>query len=69
MYIRIRRFTKRQFQSRDSEGPDICFMIVTRLLDDFGCHPKRGAYEGILLRHRGGELSRDAEICEFDLSI
>jgi hypothetical protein len=66
--IGIWRLAVCQLQRGDAERPDICFAVVSRLLDDLGRHPERGAYECILLGHGCGELARDAEIRELYLT-
>ena len=49
--------------------PDVSFVIIARLLDDFRGHPEGCADEGVLLGHCGGELAGDAEVCKLDLSV
>jgi hypothetical protein len=69
MNVRIWWLAIRQLQRRDTEGPDIRFAVVSRLLDDLWRHPKRRAHKRVLLRHRRRKLARDAKIRQLDLSI
>jgi hypothetical protein len=58
-----------QLQSSDAKRPDIGFVVIARLLDDFGCHPEGSSHKCVLLGHGGGELSRNTKVGQLDLSI
>ena len=53
----------------DAETPDVGLGVVRGdALDDFGCHPIRGAREGVPLAGRGGEEGGDAKVADHDLA-
>lgn len=69
MDIRIRRLAVGQLKCSDTERPDISLVVVARLLNNFGSHPKRRADKSVLLGHCGRELPRDTKIGQFNLAI
>ena len=58
-----------EFERGDTKGPDVGFMVVARLLDNFRGHPEGSSDKRVLLRHCRRELARDAKIGQFDLTI
>lgn len=62
-------FSVGQLQRSDAERPDVSFVVVSRLFDDFRGHPEGSAYKGVLFGHCGRELTRDSKVSKLDLSI
>lgn len=69
MDIRIRGFAIGQFESSNSQRPNVSLLVVSRLLDNLWRHPERSANKGVLLRHSGRELARDAKVGQLYLSM
>lgn len=67
--VGVRGFAVGELEGGDAEGPDVCFVVVPGLLDDFGCHPERCADKGVLLGHGCRELTGDAKVGKLDLAI
>ncbi len=44
-------------------------VVISALLDNLRCHPKRRPHERILLGHGRRELPGDAKVREFDLAV
>jgi hypothetical protein len=68
MNICVGRISTCQLNSRDTQRPNVCFIVISRLFDDFRGHPKGRSNESILLRHRCRQLTRNAKISQFDLA-
>lgn len=58
--VSVGRFALGHLQGRDAQRPDVCNAVVANLLDDFRCHPERGAYHRVPLGH--GVLNRQGHI-------
>jgi hypothetical protein len=62
----VRGFSFSQFYGSDAETPNISFIIIAALFDNFRRHPVRRPYECVLLRgQRARQLSRDTKVGEF----
>jgi hypothetical protein len=68
MNICIGRISTSQLDSRDTQRPNVCFVVISGLFNDFRGHPKRRSNKSILLRHGGRQLARNAKISQFDLA-
>ena len=69
VYIRVWRLALRKLQCGNAQRPDVCFVIIARLLDDFGSHPERCPDERVFLGHGSRELSRNAEVGQLHLPV
>ncbi len=61
-FVEVRGFGFDHFNGHDAEGPDVDFGAVFLLLDDFGCHPVRGADHSGALAFGFGEFGAEAEV-------